>query len=141
MVVVGVERKAVEPVTNLRRWLVGGALIRHADGLVLVGNRRRDRSLEWTPPGGVIDPGETVLGGLCREVREETGLLVRSWVNRCYTVTVDAPDMGWQLRVEAWEAGTRSGWSGRLSTGSKLSLLARLPLQISRISPSRPRKS
>ena len=39
---------------------MGGALIRHGDGLVLVGNRRRDRSLEWTPPGGVIDPGETV---------------------------------------------------------------------------------
>lgn len=95
--------------TTLRRLLVGGALIRHGDGLVLVGNRRRDRSLEWTPPGGVIDPGETVLGGLCREVREETGLLVRSWVNRCYTVTVDAPDMGWQLRVEAWEADQVEG--------------------------------
>jgi 8-oxo-dGTP diphosphatase len=88
----------------VRRWLVGGALIRHDDGLVLVCNRRRDRSIEWTPPGGVIDPGETLLEGLAREVREETGLLVAGWVQRCYTVTVDAPDMGWQLTVEAWEA-------------------------------------
>ncbi|MDO8391846.1 MAG: NUDIX hydrolase [Actinomycetota bacterium] len=93
----------------MRRWTVGGALIRHDDGLVLVGNRRRDRSLEWTPPGGVIDHGETLLGGLAREVLEETGLVVTSWHQRCYTVTVDAPDMGWRLRVEAWEAAVVTG--------------------------------
>ncbi len=88
----------------MRRWLVGGALIRHSDGLVLVGNRRRDSSLEWTPPGGVIDQGETLLAGLAREVLEETGLIVNRWASRCYTVVVEAPDMGWQLTVEAWEA-------------------------------------
>ena len=48
----------------MRHWTVGGALIRHGDGLVLVSNRRRDQSVEWTPPGGVIDEGETVLEGL-----------------------------------------------------------------------------
>lgn len=79
-------------------------MIRHGDGLVLVCNRRKDRSLEWTPPGGVIDAGESVLEGLAREVREETGLVVASWRDCCYTVTVDAPDMGWRLTVEAWEA-------------------------------------
>ena len=93
----------------MRRWLVGGALIRHGDGLVLVCNRRKDRSIEWTPPGGVIDRGETVLAGLAREVREETGLRVIGWSQRCYTVTVDAPDMGWRLRVEAWEATATDG--------------------------------
>jgi 8-oxo-dGTP diphosphatase len=93
----------------MRRWLVGGALIRHGDGLVLVGNRRRDQSLEWTPPGGVIDHGETLLQGLEREVLEETGLRVAGWASRTYTVQVDAPDMGWQLRVEAWEAAGVDG--------------------------------
>ena len=93
----------------MRRWLVGGALIRHGDGLILVCNRRRDNSVEWTPPGGVIDHGETLLDGLTREVFEETGLVVSTWSDRCYTVTVDAPDMGWQMTVEAWESDQVSG--------------------------------
>jgi len=93
----------------MRRWLVGGALIRHDDGLVLVGNRRRDRSYEWTPPGGVIDDGEQMLEGLAREVCEETGLVVGTWAGRRYSVEVEAPDMGWLLRVEAWEAAEVTG--------------------------------
>lgn len=93
----------------MRRWLVGGALIRHDDRLLLVGNRRRDGSYEWTPPGGVIDRGEGVLTGLAREVREETGLVVQRWAGRRYVVDVAAPDLGWELRVEAWEAAEVSG--------------------------------
>ena len=87
----------------MRAWQVGGALIRHGDGLVLCGNRRRDRSLEWTPPGGVIDHGETVQQGLAREVLEETGLVVESFAERVYQVVVAAPQMGWSLTVDAWE--------------------------------------
>jgi hypothetical protein len=36
-------------------------------------------------------------------VFEETGLVVGMWSNRSYTVTVEAPEMGWQMTVEAWE--------------------------------------
>ncbi|MDP2292184.1 MAG: NUDIX hydrolase [Actinomycetota bacterium] len=93
----------------MRHWTVGGALIRHGDGLLLVCNRRKDRSLEWTPPGGVIDHGESVLQGLAREVQEETGLVVDGWVDCRYRVTVDAPDMGWRLKVEAWEVARVTG--------------------------------
>jgi 8-oxo-dGTP diphosphatase len=93
----------------MRDWTVGGALIRHGDGLVLVANRRRDGSIDWTPPGGVIDDGESVLTGLQREVLEETGLVVDAWLGKQYEVMVEAPGLGWKMRVEAWEAGAVSG--------------------------------
>ena len=35
--------------------------------------RRRDNQ-HWEPPGGVLELVETIHDGLCREVREETGL-------------------------------------------------------------------
>ena len=57
---------------------------------------------EWTPPGGVIDHGETVTQGISREVHEETGLHVPKWDERHYLVTVTAPDMGWEMTVESW---------------------------------------
>ena len=48
----------------MRDWLVGGALIESDDGLLLVRNRRRDGSHDWSTPGGVIEEGEDLLDGL-----------------------------------------------------------------------------
>jgi 8-oxo-dGTP diphosphatase len=93
----------------VRAWTVAGALIRHERGLVLVANRRRNGTVEWTPPGGVIDAGESILDGLAREVFEETGLIVDGWAGRSYTVVVDAPGLGWRMHVEAWEVARLSG--------------------------------
>ena len=94
--------------SEVRSWVVGGALIRHGDGLLMVANRRRDGSVDWTPPGGVIDAGEELLDGLAREVLEETGLVVERWTRCAYRVEVEAREMHWVLRVEAWE-GEASG--------------------------------
>ncbi len=93
----------------MREWLVGGALIEGADGLLLVCNQRRNGWLDWTPPGGVIDEGEELIEGLTREVEEETGLVVTRWVGPLYEIRAEAPDLGWRLRVEAWMAADYQG--------------------------------
>lgn len=85
----------------MRAWSVGGGLVVVDGEVLLVQNRRRDGRLDWSPPGGVIDPGETVVGGLTREVEEETGLRVASWAGPVYEIEAHAPDMGWTLVVEA----------------------------------------
>lgn len=93
----------------MRDWVVGGALILIEERLLLVQNRRRNGSHDWTPPGGVIDAGETLIQGLTREVREETGLNVTQWAGPIYEVRCEAPDLGWRLRVEAHLAVTFEG--------------------------------
>ena len=85
----------------MRQWLVGGGLILGDDGLLLVRNRRRNGSHDWSPPGGVIDEGETLLDGLTREVAEETGLVVTAGRARSTRSRSRRPGLGWRLRVEA----------------------------------------
>ena len=88
----------------VRKWTVAGGLIELDGRLLLVQNRRRDGSLDWTTPGGVIDPGESVIEGLTREVEEETGLSVTGWEGPLWSVEAEAPDMDWTLRVEVHRA-------------------------------------
>ena len=94
-----------------REWRVAGALIEQDGLLLLVANRSRGGKLEWTPPGGVIDCGETSTGALAREVREETGLIVDSWTAAVYEVSVDFPDRGMRLGVEVFRA---ESWHGSM---------------------------
>jgi 8-oxo-dGTP diphosphatase len=98
----------------VRAWVVAAGLIEGPDGLLLVQNRRRDGSLDWSPPGGVIEvhAGESVLDGLTREVEEETGLRVRDWRGPVYQVEVNAPGLGWTLEVEVFRA---RGFEGELA--------------------------
>jgi ADP-ribose pyrophosphatase YjhB (NUDIX family) len=93
----------------MRSFRVGGGLVVIDNQLLLAANRRRQGTLEWTPPGGVIDEGESVTRGISREVHEETGLHVPKWEECHYTVTVHAPDMDWQMTVESWFATTAHG--------------------------------
>jgi 8-oxo-dGTP diphosphatase len=93
----------------VREWLVGSALIESAEGLLLVANRRRDGAVDWTPPGGVIDDGESVVEGLTREVEEETGLRVTTWSGPVYRLRAEALDAGWVMHVEVRRALTYEG--------------------------------
>lgn len=93
----------VPPVSTdgLRHWNVAGGIIVSDETVLLVKNLRRGGAVDWSTPGGVIDPGETALEGLTREVEEETGLTVGRWQGPLYRVEVTAPDAGFLLRVEA----------------------------------------
>lgn len=82
--------------------------------LLLVGNQRRNGSVDWTPPGGVIEvhDGEQLLDGLTREVEEETGLRVTEWAGPLYSVVAEAPGLGWRLHAEVHLA---VAWEGELN--------------------------
>jgi len=93
----------------MHEWLVGGGVIEGPGGVLLVQNRRRGGRVDWSPPGGVIDAGETLIEGLTREVLEETGFAVTEWDGPVYEILAEAPDLGWRLRVEAYRAVTFTG--------------------------------
>ena len=84
-----------------REILVAAAILLDSRGRVLlVGNDwgRRGR-VRYTLPGGTVEPGETAVEALVREVREETGLRVRSVEHLAYVIQVeDRGEVGEGLR-------------------------------------------
>ena len=89
---------------------MAGAVLEAPEGVLLVCNRRRDGSLDWSPPGGVIDAGEDILTGLAREVQEETGFVVTAWEGSpLYQVEIDAPDLDWHLVASVHRAASYHG--------------------------------
>ena len=96
---------------RVREWLVAGGIVESDAGILLVQNRRRDGSLDWSTPGGVIEvhDGESVVDGLTREVAEETGIVVTEWMGPIYEVEAVAAGLGWSLRVEVHRAVAFTG--------------------------------
>lgn len=88
-------------------------MLDEAGAVLLVENRRRGGATDWTPPGGVIEVegGEGLLAGLAREVEEETGLRITRWGGMLWSVSAEAPGMGWQLHAEIHLA---AAWEGEL---------------------------
>lgn len=59
--------------SDRKHWVSVAAAI--VDGERVLAIRRRDNN-KWEPPGGTLEPRETIEAGLLREVREETGLSI-----------------------------------------------------------------
>ncbi len=96
-------------IAAVREWVVAGGLIESESGLLLVQNRRRDGSLDWSPPGGVVEGSESVIDGLTREVEEETGIQVSRWDGPVYRVDAVASELGWHLCVQVHRAEAFTG--------------------------------
>ncbi len=95
----------------MKQWAVASSIIVSDDTYLLVANRRRNNSIDWSPPGGVVDEGETPVEALTREVVEETGLSVSAWGAEAYEVTVRFVDLEMHLTVNCFPA---LGWSGSI---------------------------
>ncbi len=128
-----------------RLYHIVAALIRQSDEVLLVHQQGPgDRGTTWGLPGGVAEPGELLTEALAREVREETGLAVRSPGRLVYVAQLDNPDEGYQatafvFEVGAWEGQTRADDpDGLVSTACFLPMadaidrLERLPWRVYR---------
>lgn len=58
--------------------LTNMCMLQRADGRVLVQNRRDPNWGGLTFPGGHVEPGESLVDSVIREMQEETGLTVRN---------------------------------------------------------------
>lgn len=88
----------------MQAYRVASGIIVNKQELLLVQNRRRNGSLDWSTPGGVVDPGEEVLEALQREVVEETSLVVDGWSAMRYVVDVDFVGRDMTLHAQVFEA-------------------------------------
>ena len=95
--------------TEVQAYTVASGIIVEERQLLLVQNQRRNGSLDWSPPGGVVDPGEQVLEALQREVIEETSVVVDGWSQLLYTVDVDFVGRDMTLHAQVFRAVNFSG--------------------------------
>ncbi len=93
----------------MRNWSVVSGIVERDGSLLLVANLRRNGTVDWSPPGGVIEDGEHEVEALTREVTEETGLVVDAWSGPVYEVGVDLGRHGGNLRVVVYRAVSHSG--------------------------------
>ncbi|PWU31416.1 hypothetical protein DK254_02640 [Pseudomonas sp. RW407] len=92
----------------MKRVHVAAAVIRGADGRVLIARRPDDKHQGglWEFPGGKVEEGEPVQAALARELEEELGIRVER-ARPLIRVAHDYPDK--QVLLDVWEV---SGFSG-----------------------------
>ncbi|OWT58995.1 Nudix family hydrolase [Candidimonas nitroreducens] len=95
---------------------VAAGMILRADGALLLAERPADKPWPgwWELPGGKIEPGETVLQALARELDEELGIQVTQatpWVTHVHEYPKNIVSLAF-CRVTGWN-GTPTGREGQ----------------------------
>lgn len=92
----------------MKRVHVAAAVIRGADGRVLIARRPDDKHQGglWEFPGGKVEQGEPVQAALARELEEELGIRVEQ-ARPLIRVAHDYPDK--QVLLDVWEVSAFSG--------------------------------
>jgi 8-oxo-dGTP diphosphatase len=92
----------------MNRLHVVAAVIRSADGLVLIAKRAVDKHQGglWEFPGGKVEAGETAEAALARELAEELGIAVTA-ARPLIQVRHDYPDK--QVLLDVWEVNAFAG--------------------------------
>lgn len=92
--------------------LAAGALVEHEGRVLLVRRDVEPRRGQWCLPGGYVDYDEGPVAAAIREVREETGLIVRvTGLEGVYHVRADPAGLGVIILYRAVPDG------GNLQTG------------------------
>jgi 8-oxo-dGTP diphosphatase len=92
----------------VKRIHVAAAVIRAADGRILIARRADDQHQGglWEFPGGKVEPGETVQAALARELEEELGIRPTA-ARPLIQVHHDYPDK--QVLLDVWEVSAFVG--------------------------------
>lgn len=73
--------------------LIVAGIVRRGENLLLVEQQGPDDAEpSWMLPGGRVEPGETLLEGLARELKEETGLRLTGAPRIAFAVDIDRGD-------------------------------------------------
>lgn len=71
---------------SAEHWGVGCIILNNENKILCI---QRSDNKQWTSPGGTVDPGETVIDAVIREIKEEAGVDIvnPSYTGMCYTQT------------------------------------------------------
>ncbi|MDX3225238.1 NUDIX hydrolase [Streptomyces sp. ME19-01-6] len=94
---------------------VAAGIIRSGDDILLV-EQKSDGRQYWSLPGGVVEPHETAVQGLLREVTEETGMRITDIGRIAHVTEIRSQDLEWVViatvfEVAQWHADTDALWS------------------------------
>jgi 8-oxo-dGTP diphosphatase len=114
---------------------VAAGLLQRPDGMLLLAQRPADKPWPgwWELPGGKIEPGETTLDALSRELREELGIEVTAsapWVTHTHEYPKNIVRLAF-CRVTGWHGEPRGVEGQTLAWVDPLA-----PLQVSPLLPA-----